>query len=216
MTIEIRNLPLFPLHTVLFPGSTIPLNVFEDRYKTMINDCRATDDMFGVVLIKEGEEVGGPSIPHEVGTVAKITNMREISGGRIYLSALGTERFKIREILQDTPYLNATVEVGELDDDPYIPEIELESTKEAASTHVKHLLSISGGWVDSTRTPSHPVELSYFLAQLLQIDMAKKQDILGNDSCRERLAACKDHLEKANANLLIQSELEVKLRFSRH
>ena len=216
MTIEIRDLPLFPLHTVLFPGSTIPLNVFEDRYKTMINDCRATDDMFGVVLIKEGEEVGGPSIPHEVGTVAKITNMREISGGRIYLSALGTERFKIREILQDTPYLNATVEVGELDDDPYIPEIELESTKEAASTHVKHLLSISGGWVDSTRTPSHPVELSYFLAQLLQIDMAKKQDILGNDSCRERLAACKDHLEKANANLLIQSELEVKLRFSRH
>ena len=216
MTIEIRNLPLFPLHTVLFPGSTIPLNVFEDRYKTMINDCRATDDMFGVVLIKEGEEVGGPSIPHKVGTVAKITNMREISGGRIYLSALGTERFKIREILQDTPYLNATVEVGELDDDPYIPEIELESTKEAASTHVKHLLSISGGWVDRTRTPSHPVELSYFLAQLLQIDMAKKQDILGNNSCRERLAACKDHLEKANANLLIQSELEVKLRFSRH
>jgi len=216
MTIEIRDLPLFPLHTVLFPGSTIPLNIFEDRYKTMINDCRATDDMFGVVLIKEGEEVGGPSIPHEVGTVAKITNIREISGGRIYLSALGTERFKIREILQDTPYLNATVEVGELDDDPYIPEIELESTKEAASTHVKHLLSISGGWVDHTRTPPHPVELSYFLAQLLQIDMAKKQDILGNDSCRERLAACKDHLEKANANLLIQSELEVKLRFSRH
>ena len=82
MTIEIRDLPLFPLHTVLFPGSTIPLNIFEDRYKTMINDCRATDDMFGVVLIKEGEEVGGPSIPHEVGTVAKITNMREISGGR--------------------------------------------------------------------------------------------------------------------------------------
>ena len=215
MTIEIRDLPLFPLHTVLFPGSTIPLNIFEDRYKTMINECRATDDMFGVVLIKEGEEVGGPSIPHEVGTVAKITNMREISGGRIYLSALGTERFKIRESLQDTPYLNATVEVGELDDDPYIPEIELESTKEAASTHVKLLLSISGVWVDHTLTPPHPVELSYFLAQLLQIDMAKKQDILGNNSCRERLAACKDDLDKANAKLLIQSELEVKRSFSR-
>ena len=70
--------------------------------------------------------------------------------------------------------------------------------------------------MDHTPTPPHPVELSYFLAQLLQIDMAKKQDILGNNSCRERLAACKDHLEKANANLLIQSELEVKLRFSRH
>ena len=121
MTIEIRKLPLFPLHTVLFPGSTIPLNIFEDRYKEMINDCREADSMFGVVLIKEGEEVGGPSIPHRVGTVAKITNMREVSGGRIYISALGTERFQIAEIEQDTPYLIAAVEVGEPDDNPYIP-----------------------------------------------------------------------------------------------
>ena len=216
MTIEIRKLPLFPLHTVLFPGSTIPLNIFEDRYKEMINDCREADSMFGVVLIKEGEEVGGPSIPHRVGTVAKITNLREVSGGRIYISALGTERFQITEIEQDTPYLVAAVEVGEPDENPYIPESEMSLIKEAASTHVKHLLSIRGGWVDHARTPSNPVELSYFLAQLLQIDLAKKQDILENTSCRERLATCKNHLEKANTNLSVQTGLEVKLRFSRH
>ena len=216
MTTEMRNLPLFPLHTVLFPGATIPLQIFEDRYKEMINYCLESDSMFGIVLIKEGDEVGGPAIPHHVGTVAKITNAREISGGRIYISVLGTKRFRINEIVQDTPYLVAEVEVGESEDDPYIPEDELSSIKKAASEYVKHLLSIRGGWATHTPPPPNPVELSYFLAQLLQIDMTKRQDILGNNSCRDRLDACKKYLEQANASLSIQTRLEVNLKFSRH
>ncbi len=211
-----RNLPLFPLHTVLFPGATIPLQIFEDRYKEMINYCLESDSMFGIVLIKEGDEVGGPAIPHHVGTVAKITNAREISGGRIYISVLGTKRFRINEIVQDTPYLVAEVEVGESEDDPYIPEDELSSIKKAASEYVEHLLTIRGGWATNTPTPPNPVELSYFLAQLLQIDMTKRQDILGNNSCRDRLDACKKYLEQANASLSIQTRLEVNLKFSRH
>ena len=216
MTTEMINLPLFPLHTVLFPGATIPLQIFEDRYKEMINYCLESDSMFGIVLIKEGDEVGGPAIPHHVGTVAKITNAREISGGRIYISVLGTKRFRINEIVQDTPYLVAEVEVGESEDDPYIPEDELSSIKKAASEYVKHLLSIRGGWATDTPPPPNPVELSYFLAQLLQIDMTKRQDILGNNSCRDRLDACKKYLEQANASLSIQTRLEVNLKFSRH
>lgn len=216
MTTEMRNLPLFPLHTVLFPGATIPLQIFEDRYKKMINYCLESDSMFGIVLIKEGDEVGGPAIPHHVGTVAKITNAREISGGRIYISVLGTKRFRINEIVQDTPYLVAEVEVGESEDDPYIPEDELSSIKKAASEYVEHLLTIRGGWATDTPTPPNPVELSYFLAQLLQIDMTKRQDILGNNSCRDRLDACKKYLEQANASLSIQTRLEVNLKFSRH
>ena len=216
MTTEMRNLPLFPLHTVLFPGATIPLQIFEDRYKKMINYCLESDSMFGIVLIKEGDEVGGPAIPHHVGTVAKITNAREISGGRIYISVLGTKRFRINEIVQDTPYLVAEVEVGESEDDPYIPEDELSSIKKAASEYVEHLLTIRGGWATNTPTPPNPVELSYFLAQLLQIDMTKRQDILGNNSCRDRLDACKKYLEQANASLSIQTRLEVNLKFSRH
>ena len=216
MTTEMRNLPLFPLHTVLFPGATIPLQIFEDRYKEMINYCLESDSMFGIVLIKEGDEVGGPAIPHHVGTVAKITNAREISGGRIYISVLGTKRFRINEIVQDTPYLVAEVEVGESEDDPYIPEDELSSIKKAASEYVEHLLTIRGGWATNTPTPPNPVELSYFLAQLLQIDMTKRQDILGTNSCRARLDACKKYLEQANASLSIQTRLEVNLKFSRH
>ena len=54
-----RDLPLFPLNVVLYPGMSLPLRVFEERYKQMMNRCLEGDMTFGVVLIKSGKEVGG-------------------------------------------------------------------------------------------------------------------------------------------------------------
>ena len=82
----IRDLPLFPLNTVLFPGGTIPLQVFENRYIKMINDCLDSDSNFGIVLIKEGNVVGGPSIPRSVGTIAKITSINQIPNDRLLVN----------------------------------------------------------------------------------------------------------------------------------
>ena len=70
-----RWLPLFPLNLVLFPNASMPLHVFEDRYKLMMQDCLDGDSRFGVVLIKAGSEVGEPAIPHSVGTVAQIAQV---------------------------------------------------------------------------------------------------------------------------------------------
>ena len=72
MSVEL--LPLFPLNTVLFPNMVLPLHVFEERYKLMINTCLAQDKPFGVVLIYSGTEAGGPAVPHSVGTVARIAH----------------------------------------------------------------------------------------------------------------------------------------------
>ena len=66
------RLPLFPLHTVLFPEATLALQIFEPRYREMIGRCLAHDEPFGVVLILDGEEVGGPAVPRKVGTEAAI------------------------------------------------------------------------------------------------------------------------------------------------
>ena len=68
----ILELPIFPLGTVLFPGMPLPLHIFEERYKRMIGRCLDGDRAFGVTLLKSGREVGGPAIPHEVGTIARI------------------------------------------------------------------------------------------------------------------------------------------------
>ena len=57
-------LRLFPLNIILFPGMDLPLKIFEERYKLLIQECIEEDSPFGVVLIKDGLEVGGPARPH--------------------------------------------------------------------------------------------------------------------------------------------------------
>ena len=92
---EKRDLPLFPLNTVLFPGATIPLQVFEERYKEMMKICLDSDARFGVSLIKDGEEVGGPATPHNIGTIARILSVREAANGKPYIIAIGENRYSI-------------------------------------------------------------------------------------------------------------------------
>ena len=84
-----RQLPLFPLNTVLFPGNAMPLQIFEPRYQRMLRDCMDGDRRFGVVLIRTGAEVGGRALTHAVGTVARIIQVNEIGQGRFFVSAPG-------------------------------------------------------------------------------------------------------------------------------
>ncbi|MQG76143.1 MAG: peptidase S16, partial [SAR202 cluster bacterium] len=73
-----RELPLFPLGgTVLFPGMNLPLQIFEDRYLQMMTDISQDDSRFGVVLIKEGKEVGEPATPYDVGTIAQVVQRED-------------------------------------------------------------------------------------------------------------------------------------------
>ena len=111
MTAESRELPLFPLNSVLFPSLPLPLHIFEERYKLMIGTCAVGDRQFGVCLIKEGVEVGGPAEPFEIGTVARIAEIERMPDGRMNLMTFGVERFRLIEITQREPYLIGQVQV---------------------------------------------------------------------------------------------------------
>jgi len=104
------ELRLFPLHTVLFPAMPIHLQVFEPRYRQLVAECLEHATPFGVVLIREGEEVGGPAVPFEVGTSARITSVLPGSGERIHVRAVGVRRFHIVALHDDRPYPWADVE----------------------------------------------------------------------------------------------------------
>ena len=67
-----REIPIFPLSTVLFPGGLLPLRIFEQRYLEMTKTCIRDLTPFGVCLIREGQEVGAPAVPHGVGCTARI------------------------------------------------------------------------------------------------------------------------------------------------
>jgi len=96
-----HKIPLFPLNTVLFPKISIPLNVFEDRYKCMIRHCIDTQIPFGVVLIRMGSEVGDSAIPYDVGTTANIINVNKIEDGRLFIIAIGDKIFRINKLIED-------------------------------------------------------------------------------------------------------------------
>jgi len=116
---NIIRVPIFPLNTILFPGMTLPLKIFEDRYKKMLNDCILDHSLFGISLIKEGDEVGGSAEFFGVGTIAKIDKIWEVEYG-YDIKVVGQEIFRIIEILDQEDYIFAEVELlGSLNEKPY-------------------------------------------------------------------------------------------------
>ncbi len=215
---NIRRIPLFPLNTVLFPGATIPLQIFESRYLTMIEDCLKDDSIFGIVLIKSGKEVGDKPNPYSVGTTAKITSVKNISVNRLYITAVGEEKFEILETFNDEPYMSADVEIlPNLDifDEP--PSDEIDEAREIASKHLQSVLGLSGGWVENALnpTPSNPESLSYFIAQMLQLDPKNRQKLLEEPSSRERLKDCIKFLNNETESMALRLEIELLHKFSR-
>ncbi len=103
------RLPMFPLGAVLFPHASMPLHVFEPRYRALMRDCLAGDHRFGVVLIARGSEVGGGDERTTLGTRGVITEAIELADGRWVLEVEGEARIEVTEWLPDDPYPVALV-----------------------------------------------------------------------------------------------------------
>src|SRR5262249_60076841 len=111
------ELPLFPLNSVLCPGIALPLHIFEERYRALVRHCIETTSPFGIVLIREGREVGTGAISFTgIGTIAEIRDAGRYEDGRYDLLVVGTRRFEIRRVLsRKRPYLVAQGDVLEGD-----------------------------------------------------------------------------------------------------
>ena len=112
------EIPLFPLHTVLCPGIVLPLHIFEERYRALVRHCLDTGTPFGVVLIKDGREVGTGAVATlaGVGAFAEIRRAGRYPDGRFDLLAAATGRFAIESVdTNKAPYLVA--DVTPLDDE---------------------------------------------------------------------------------------------------
>src|SRR4249920_3377918 len=105
------EIPLFPLHTVLLPGIVLPLHIFEDRYRALTRHCLDTGEPFGVVLIREGREVGSGNLSLAgVGALVEIREAGRYPDGRYDLLAAATGRFAIDSVDPERrPYLVADV-----------------------------------------------------------------------------------------------------------
>jgi Lon protease-like protein len=137
------ELRLFPLRTVLFPGMQLPLQVFEPRYRQLVAECMETAEPFGVSLIREGAEVGGPAVPYSIGTTARIESVTPGPDGRLHLATVGERRFRILELHTDRPYLWADVEYP-LDEPATVPEASLERARRGLA-RIRRLRATAAG-----------------------------------------------------------------------
>ena len=134
------ELPLFPLHAVLCPGIVMPLHIFEDRYRALTRHCIETGSPFGIVLIREGSEVGAKrslSVAG-IGALAEIREASRYADGRYDLLVAGTGRFALEDVdVGSAPYLVGTV-TG-LDDDVGDEETAEKLSAAAVARFVKYL-----------------------------------------------------------------------------
>lgn len=94
MIVLTDTIPLFPLHSVLFPGGPLPIRVFEPRYLDMISRCLKDETEFGVIMILSGSEIGEAKTA-TVGTLARVMDWYQGSDGILGVTAVGVRRFKL-------------------------------------------------------------------------------------------------------------------------
>jgi Lon protease-like protein len=182
------QLPLFPLNTVLFPRMTLPLNIFEQRYRQMVSECLEADLPFGVVLIRDGREVGAPATPFMVGTTARITEHQRLEDGRFAIATVGRQRFRIDKLLPPAPYLRADVSLLESHAPPGPLLLSASEHVNSLFTEFLHLqLGLSDQWTRRVELPGDPDTLSDYVAARLQVDNGLKQQLLEELDVADRL-----------------------------
>ena len=180
------ELPLFPLHVVLFPGRLLPLHIFEARYRAMLADLLDGDRRFGVVAIRGGREVGGGAEIHAVGTVARLDDVKRLPDGRAEVLARGEQRFRVVRTLPEDPYPRGEVEL--LEDEAHSPGAEELAHTVREALH-PYLSSLGAPPELLERLPEDPRKLGYVAAASLQTELPEQQRLLELDSVEARLAA---------------------------
>jgi hypothetical protein len=189
----VKDLPLFPLNTVLFPGGRLPLRIFEQRYMEMAKACLRDGTPFGVCLIREGAEVGAPATPVDIGCLARIVEWDMEQLGVLQISARGERRFRILERrVQADGLARASVQLVDEDGDSAIPA--------HCATCVRLLERIIEQPGAPAVEPPHRLDSSAWvsarLAEILPLPLAVKQELLELADGRARLGRLNDFLTK--------------------
>src|SRR6266566_5971321 len=189
-----QTLPLFPLGTVLYPGLLLPLHVFEERYRRLVHDLLGGPEprAFGVIAIRKGRETGVDGVPalHEIGCTATLREVRQRQDGRFDLVTVGTQRFRLVELVGSRPYLQAEVELlGEDTGEEPAAAAAAQTVQRGFLAYLDALAARGVAKVSVPDLPDEPVLLSYLVAASMIIDLPDKQILLAEPDALHRLTA---------------------------
>ena len=208
------RLPLFALPLVLFPGATLPLHIFEPRYRALLADCRAGDGRFGIVLSD-----AAALEPGAVGCVAELRDVQALPDGRANIVVVGAERFALTRLVEaGTPYPMA--EVRSWDDAPE-PDAEtlraLDASVRAAFARVAQAArTIADDTAPVPALPLDPGSLSFAVAAAVDFDLATRQRLLISRSAAERLRELDTLLRGAVEPIEARAAVHVGARSNGH
>jgi Lon protease-like protein len=182
-----QRIPLFPLDVVLFPGMPLPLHIFEPRYKLMIRRCVDYKLKFGMLLAREEGAAG-------VGCTAAIVEVvRTYPDGKLDILTEGREAYRILEVFEGKPYLEAEVEFL-TDEVEAAPEHNAESLKLLDLYRQCHAL-VFGRPADAIE-PHREKPLSFQIASKLPLPLDERQELLEMRRESDRQARLAEHLRE--------------------
>lgn len=196
----LRELPLFPLPVVLFPGVPLPLHIFEPRYRQMLSDIRVSNNFFGLSYFDSSTaETELPPAGH-VGCVAEVTEAQSLPDGRSNILTIGLVRYKVEDYVdRGAPY--PVGQVSFFEDEEENDEILNENSQHVAETFTRIARAVRiinderAGLPDISDT--EPQRLSFLVAAAIEIDADLKQELLELRSTSERLQRLRDMLARA-------------------
>ena len=196
---SVRELPLFPLPLVLFPGMPMPLHIFEERYRKMLSDIRAGNNLFGLSYFdSDSSDKDIPPAGH-IGCVAEVTETQALPDGRSNVLAVGVVRYQVEAYVErGDPYL--VVRANYFEDDEEDEAALAAKSREVAATFMRVANAIRvinderGNLPDISDTD--PQKLSFLVAAAMEIEVETKQELLELRSTTERLSRLSDLLAR--------------------
>ncbi len=172
---DARDVPLFPLHTVLFPDGPLGLRIFEPRYLDMVSECLRKEQPFGVCLIQSGQEAGEAARPHLTGTFARIVDWQRGDDGLLSISARGDKRFHVQDTrVERNQLLRGTVQP--LTPEPSAP---LPAECDYMTDVLDQLFEHAGDvYADLPKRPDDASWVGYRLAEVLSLPLVRRQYFL--------------------------------------
>ena len=195
----VRELPLFPLAVVLFPGMPMALHIFEPRYRTMLADIRAADNLFGLSYFDSGASDKDMPPAGHIGCVAEVTETQALPDGRSNILAVGVVRYQVEDYIErGDSYL--VVRVNYFEDEAEDEAALTANSREVASMFMRVANAIRVINDERSNLPdindTEPQKLSFLVAAAMEIEIETKQELLELRSTSERLSRLSDLLAR--------------------
>ena len=186
----VRELPVFPLPLVLFPGVPLPLHIFEERYRRMLADVRVTNNLFGLSYFDPNAAAGERPPAGHVGCATEVVEAQALPDGRSNILTLGLVRYRVAEYVErGDPYLVARVEFFEdEDEDTAVVGRRAEEVTELFMRIARAMRTANQERGALPELPQDdPERLSFLVAAVVEMDAEAKQRLLETRSTTERL-----------------------------